>query len=362
MDTKIAAVINFLSSGGLLYLFHIKKQNKIQLEEYRATKVSTPSSLIKDFQNPRFRENFTKSSDEPNEYTIKTFVEGYVECKNPIKSVLKEKIDLVYSHLYQREIRSNDILSTRDKDIWRNTFGGRNINSPIYFSLRDPHKSETCRIHCGQGTDAIGGLEKIAEKTKYKKLSWFEDLFVNVGKILELFSLIVRDTSFLPGMTIGWTETELGIAVGSALTVYGEVLYNNKDNTLLIDSPLFFLRDKSILLKKVRDDIINCQKWAYFLMIPATLSSVYLLKKAVNYYKYLKRVKEEENLSIANRSQIQNLEDDYKCIVCVDQPRNVILKPCMHFSLCMKCYNSLPNNVCPVCKKAVNAFVNVDLS
>ena len=53
--------------------------------------------------------NYAKKSEEnPDEYIIKGFVEGYVDCKKPIKSKIDRKTDLVYSYYVRSDIYSND--------------------------------------------------------------------------------------------------------------------------------------------------------------------------------------------------------------------------------------------------------------
>src|SRR5690348_15915442 len=111
MDVKIASVISLLSSGGLCYLGYLIRKSNNQLKEYESHKVYSPSSLVNEVQKKSFLENITKNPDNPDEYLLNAFVEGYVECKKPIKSKLDGKTDLVYSVYYKRDICSNDSLA-----------------------------------------------------------------------------------------------------------------------------------------------------------------------------------------------------------------------------------------------------------
>lgn len=43
--------------------------------------------------------------------------------------------------------------------------------------------------------------------------------------------------------------------------------------------------------------------------------------------------------------------DSLECIVCRDNPRNVLFTPCRHFAICSKCNDLLEKDQCPVCQK-----------
>ena len=49
--------------------------------------------------------------------------------------------------------------------------------------------------------------------------------------------------------------------------------------------------------------------------------------------------------------QLSQERDKLLCVICVDAPREVLLKPCKHFCLCSKCTNRLRE--CPICKQQI---------
>ena len=93
--------------------------------------------------------------------------------------------------------------------------------------------------------------------------------------------------------------------------------------------------------------------------VPFILSTIYLYLKALNHYKNVQKRMREEELERLRDARFVNLNDDYKCIICVDRPRNVIMKPCLHFSICSVCYANLRKKVCPICKKPLNDCIEV---
>lgn len=56
----------------------------------------------------------------------------------------------------------------------------------------------------------------------------------------------------------------------------------------------------------------------------------------------------------ANRAKVpdENLPPEVRCIVCMENPREVILLPCKHVCLCEDCAEKI-NRKCPVCDKRI---------
>ena len=49
--------------------------------------------------------------------------------------------------------------------------------------------------------------------------------------------------------------------------------------------------------------------------------------------------------------QLTQEKDKSLCIICLDTPREVLLKPCKHYCLCSTCTNGLRE--CPICKQRI---------
>ena len=65
--------------------------------------------------------------------------------------------------------------------------------------------------------------------------------------------------------------------------------------------------------------------------------------------------------SSANTSTARNI-NDYLCQICLDMPRDCILEPCMHFSLCSRCVSQLIESKCPICRRKIEFYQNVFIS
>lgn len=44
----------------------------------------------------------------------------------------------------------------------------------------------------------------------------------------------------------------------------------------------------------------------------------------------------------------EEIRDKYRCVVCYDRCKNVVLEPCLHFVCCDKCSDDLVE--CPICR------------
>ena len=45
------------------------------------------------------------------------------------------------------------------------------------------------------------------------------------------------------------------------------------------------------------------------------------------------------------------------CVVCLDKPPNVILVPCMHQCLCVEDVYRYHENICPICRQEIIAYL-----
>ncbi|CDJ60679.1 hypothetical protein, conserved [Eimeria maxima] len=53
---------------------------------------------------------------------------------------------------------------------------------------------------------------------------------------------------------------------------------------------------------------------------------------------------------------------DLECLVCMTNPKNVVLYPCRHCALCLECLQALHQEKCPVCRSHFFGFITFPLS
>ena len=44
----------------------------------------------------------------------------------------------------------------------------------------------------------------------------------------------------------------------------------------------------------------------------------------------------------------------YRCVVCMESPKNIILQPCFHYSLCSECLHKV--DTCPICRDPIDLY------
>ena len=50
---------------------------------------------------------------------------------------------------------------------------------------------------------------------------------------------------------------------------------------------------------------------------------------------------------------IYNDETELICIVCFENPKDIIYNPCGHYNMCNECYSKLKKKCCPTCRKDI---------
>ena len=97
------------------------------------------------------------------------------------------------------------------------------------------------------------------------------------------------------------------------------------------------------------------------------LASKYISKR--NQQRLLDRAREQreqerqrrrEQQAPATQSSRQGDENQSQantCVVCLENPREVVLVDCGHVCLCTDCLQSLPNRNCPICRRPFTSFV-----
>ncbi len=166
---------------------------------------------------------------------------------------------------------------------------------------------------------------------------------------------------------------------GTILWAYGR-LEKMPDNSFYLSRPL----DSNfpyILTKQDRQNVIdemkeNLSVIKFFLFL---FGSIGVISGGYYLYKYYKIYKEkkqrermtqhlrEERLRLErerlennqaqrrpNESDTNNLEQT--CVLCLVNPREIILLDCGHYCLCIDCVDRLPNQNCPICRREFQSF------
>ena len=359
MDIFLAGCVGCVSALAIAEQISEIREDDRKFKEVTNAKVYFPDRLVRAFNNPEFLSKAARNPENSDEYIIKAFVQGTVTCKNPIRSTINKQDKLVYSKYYREDVYSN--LNTLTQELYQMTHTGKNaeVRAPLYFAIADPNTNQECIVHRSMEVDPHNSLTPIAEKTELFDLGPFERFLVFLGMIAEFFRKHDGDRPWFRGIRIGWTEKEFGIKVQNGLTVFGEVIFNTKENKIRIDTPLHFLHEKSQVLDDIQVSMGLQMAKAGFWMLPLAISVYYLVRKIVTYNEEKKK-KELAQLNdrLAKVKSI-SITGGYRCVACVLRPVNVILKPCLHLCYCITCYKERGIQRCPICSVMTTDFVEI---
>jgi len=155
-------------------------------------------------------------------------------------------------------------------------------------------------------------------------------------------------------------DIEFGVKVGVPLTVFGDVVYNSKNNTLRIDSPLYFLyKDRSKIIQKFQEVIWQKRQTNGLFLIVALLSGCWLVKKYITWRAEKNKERKASRFGIMKKEIVT---DTMMCIVCQTNLKDVIAKPCEHFCMCSECFSKNISRTCPECGEHVDNFTRLYIS
>lgn len=161
----------------------------------------------------------------------------------------------------------------------------------------------------------------------------------------------------------GMQTTEEVLRDGSFITAVGEIEMDGNCIRLQPSSvaPMFLTTaTKNTLLKKFEE---AKSSMLFKVIICGTISAVLIGLITRKIYKRKKMEWDEQRLrdklerSRAQRRALarqQVFSDEQRCVVCVDNPKEVICLPCGHVCLCENCAEKIKLN-CPVCRSKIES-------
>jgi len=76
-----------------------------------------------------------------------------------------------------------------------------------------------------------------------------------------------------------------------------------------------------------------------------------------------------ENMAVTGSTNIienndneekKNMEDFTECVICMDNPKQALMMPCLHVSSCMNC--SVALDKCPICRENIDSIKKIYIS
>jgi len=173
--------------------------------------------------------------------------------------------------------------------------------------------------------------------------------------------------NFISGERLkGFTEAESMLPLKTKLCAVGELIY--EDNELKIQAPKngdYIITNQlpSEIIKHFRKSSV-AWKIAALIMAGATMTSLYYLARRLwkRYQDVLRDIKTKEEMLLirsqrkkfVDRSSQGTINEGDLCVVCLTNPREVVLLDCGHVCICIDCLEALPSPLkCPVCRAPV---------
>ena len=160
------------------------------------------------------------------------------------------------------------------------------------------------------------------------------------------------------------------------ILAYGR-LEKMSDNSFYLSRPLNS-DFPYILTKQDRQNVIgdmkdNISVLKFFLFLFGSIGVVTGGYWLFRYYKIYKEKRQRERMTQSlreerlrlDRERVQNNQvvdnqniynPEQTCVLCLVNPREIILLDCGHYCLCIDCVDRLPNQNCPICRREFQSF------
>jgi E3 ubiquitin-protein ligase MUL1 len=169
----------------------------------------------------------------------------------------------------------------------------------------------------------------------------------------------------------GVETSERMLKTGSMLYGYGKLEKNIWKNTLSLKKPTISADHIFILTNKSRDELVDTMQTERTVfkvamvvcgMIGAGIGVAVLYKLYKKRQEQIRKAKlDDERKSIREeRLRVErergdhpaaNNNSDTACVLCLQNPREIILLDCGHICLCFDCLERLGNTSCPICRQ-----------
>jgi E3 ubiquitin-protein ligase MUL1 len=119
--------------------------------------------------------------------------------------------------------------------------------------------------------------------------------------------------------------------------------------------PKYLLNDKDELIDLLLNKLVSRKVLFYLMSLSGTFFASILLNKI---YRKIRR----EIVRYREGTVKMVMTDDLTCIICMENPRNIIIKQCKHMVMCGICFDKLRKDECPVCKAVIEDHIKVYFS
>lgn len=349
----------FVLSGYFFVKWQKKQINLMEFIDFvqKAT-VFNPKLLktVMDVHGPTIYQKSFKRFEEDTHFARGVgFVQGFVKCENPIKSILNSSSKLVLSKLTSESIYSNGEFSRTDT---RNVVTNM-VNS---FEISDSPGDSRISVNTSNNVDYKKSLHVIHSTSQIRSMTSTEKMMSWVIFMIKVVISTFNIGKNFKGFQVGHKNVEKGIVVGQYIVAFGEIVFDRISKELRMENPILFLKDKLQMINTLKSSSTTKGRNMTFVFILMVISAIMFIRRLkkwivnlVKKYKVMKEMKRMEKTFELSR----NLSEAYICTICVENAKNVIFRPCLHLCICKLCYNRLRQQICPVCKTAIESTISI---
>ncbi len=163
---------------------------------------------------------------------------------------------------------------------------------------------------------------------------------------------------FWPHMTLG--NYEYFAYDGQHITLFGTLAYNTVKSQLEMTKAKFMFSGSKKDIENYLGAITNGDWWGA--KIAETITGICLFVALYGGYQKVKswyverREKRHMDLLQQKLAQLNVVDPDgnFKCVICYDNVKNVVYRPCNHLATCAVCDSKLNEQVCPMCRRHID--------
>lgn len=211
-------------------------------------------------------------------------------------------------------------------------------NEVPFYLQNEGGKVEVCDAFSSHVLD----LDVVYDNYEPAKLSFFDHIF-----------------GFISGVSQrGHQTTEEVLREGSYITAIGEIELTDTGMKLQPSKlgPMFLTTaTKNTVMRRLEEaksstlvKILICSTVGAVL-IGLIARKLYKKQKAEKEERLFRESMEKSRLERRSKQRIETISDDQRCVVCVTNPKEVIVLPCGHVCLCEDCAVQI-KSACPVCR------------
>lgn len=233
------------------------------------------------------------------------------------------------------------------------------------FLLKDFETSQNCLLKIEEDIEILNcwRIIRILRVTNVgrfgNKIKKFFNIIYNIWLFFQGHSVDV-DFIFQNNADI---TAEIGIQNNEPMLLFGKAMLNKLTNQIEI-KPSYMISDKSTFLNFL---IRKLWKKKIILKFVLFIAFYFFFKLGEKLYKFL-RIKAKNIFDKFSLKKYQLLSlkllkmgvpDIWKCVLCYNKNRSLLIKPCNHFGLCFNCYQKMTRKICPFCKIIIADVVEI---